>query len=499
VKPKNDAVKLLSTSLMQLGKASSLVPDLSELPGSIQQLETIKTKAQAGLKSLLEQQATAKVEAERAAKMASEARAASEQAAQTLKEHEDRIASLRQSRHERRLAVKRQRTGMQHASGQVARLKNLAEYATLSNTYDATRNQLRDFEKRIAEAEAADQRLESEIAKLTLSRDELNNESAELTKLAAQLGERLETNRQAADLISQSRQAATKAAALLAQREELTSVATTLASSGQELSSQTETLQSQLLANKQQTDKTAQQLETMSKQLASFQQQAEAKRNSIKSINETIAKSTKELSALDEQLSNRRDEVADTLAKQFSVAVLQPLSPEQLAHSMLDATGHRQILKERAVAAVDKKSPLKPEEKADPAKVAVYEKAVQEQLEKSIGGTVKRFVDLFAAAGGQPQDDFFATVDQALYFRNGSDLRSWLNPRSNNLIERLQAIEDDQQLAEELYLAVLTRMPTGDERNDVAAMLATPELPRVQAIQEVAWALLTSIEFRFHH
>jgi hypothetical protein len=74
-----------------------------------------------------------------------------------------------------------------------------------------------------------------------------------------------------------------------------------------------------------------------------------------------------------------------------------------------------------------------------------------------------------------------------------------LNPRSNNLIERLQAIEDDQQLADELYLAVLTRMPTGEERNDVAAMLATPELPRLQAIQEVAWALLTSIEFRFHH
>ncbi len=499
VKPQREAVTLLSASVTQLGKASSLIPDLSELPGSIKQLQSIENKAQLELKNLLEQQATAKAEAEAAAKSAGDARAASEQTRQKLKANEDQIASLQRSVHELRLAVKRRRTDMQQAISQVARLKTLSDYATLSKTYDATRNRWRQLEQRVAEATETDQRLNSEIAKVTLAVDDLKTESAELAKIVVEHGERLETTRQAAELVSRSREAAVEAASLLARRDDLASAAATLAASQQDLAGQTESLRTKLEADKQRTEAVTRQLETMSKQLASLQQQAQSNREAMKAGGEQLEATANELAAMQEQLSNRRDGVADTLARQFSLAVLQPLSPEQLARSILDATGHRQILRQRAVAAVDKKSPLKPEETSDPAKVAAYEKAIDQQLENSVDSAVKRFVDLFAAAGGQPQDDFFATVDQALYVRNGSDLRGWLNPQGNNLVERLRAIDEDHRLADELYLSVLTRMPTGEERDDVAAMLATPELPRLQAIQEAAWALLTSIEFRFHH
>jgi hypothetical protein len=112
---------------------------------------------------------------------------------------------------------------------------------------------------------------------------------------------------------------------------------------------------------------------------------------------------------------------------------------------------------------------------------------------------VAPFVNLFAASAGQPQDQFFATADQALFFDNGSFPGGWLNPGSGNLAERLVNTADPKQLAEELYLSVLTRRPTPDEATEVETYLAPRTADRPAAIKELTWALLTSSEFRFNH
>src|SRR5262249_56390524 len=94
---------------------------------------------------------------------------------------------------------------------------------------------------------------------------------------------------------------------------------------------------------------------------------------------------------------------------------------------------------------------------------------------------------------------FEATSDQALFLANGPTVRSWLAPRSGNLTARLAALTGDA-VAEELYLSVLTRWPDAEERQEVAAYLAArAPARRAPALQDLAWALLASAEFRFNH
>ena len=50
-------------------------------------------------------------------------------------------------------------------------------------------------------------------------------------------------------------------------------------------------------------------------------------------------------------------------------------------------------------------------------------------------------------------------------------------------------------LADELYLSVLTRLPDDEERREATEFLAR----RPDGLADLAWALLTSAEFRFNH
>ena len=52
--------------------------------------------------------------------------------------------------------------------------------------------------------------------------------------------------------------------------------------------------------------------------------------------------------------------------------------------------------------------------------------------------------------------------------------------------------------AEELYLGILTRMPTEDEITEVTSYLNSRAADRNVAAQELVWAVLNSAEFRFN-
>jgi hypothetical protein len=168
----------------------------------------------------------------------------------------------------------------------------------------------------------------------------------------------------------------------------------------------------------------------------------------------------------------------DADAKTFAVASLKPLTPEQFAWSLMQATG--------LIAA---------EKKAQGAKVneaAIYAK---------LSAQVAPFVTLFGAQPGDASfnQEFEATLDQTLFLTNGATLRDWLAARPGSLIDRLNVHKEVGPLAEELYVSVLTRMPTAEERKEVADYLARRHADRLAALQDLAWALLTSAEFRFNH
>jgi hypothetical protein len=48
-------------------------------------------------------------------------------------------------------------------------------------------------------------------------------------------------------------------------------------------------------------------------------------------------------------------------------------------------------------------------------------------------------------------------------------------------------------------LSLYSRRPTDEERADVAQYLSERGKEHVPALQELAWAILTSTEFRFNH
>jgi hypothetical protein len=67
------------------------------------------------------------------------------------------------------------------------------------------------------------------------------------------------------------------------------------------------------------------------------------------------------------------------------------------------------------------------------------------------------------------------------------------------LVGRLSAIPDASAVAAELYLSIYTRRATEEECVEVARYLAERGKERVPALQDLAWALLASTEFRFNH
>ena len=78
-------------------------------------------------------------------------------------------------------------------------------------------------------------------------------------------------------------------------------------------------------------------------------------------------------------------------------------------------------------------------------------------------------------------------------------MQNWLAPADGTLLKRLQSVKDPAMLADELYLAVLSRPATAEEQQQLTQYLAERTQDRSKALQEVAWGLLSSLEFRFNH
>lgn len=227
----------------------------------------------------------------------------------------------------------------------------------------------------------------------------------------------------------------------------------------------------------------------------------------------------------EERCAGARESLTKRWTSAFALGVFAPLTPEQLCMSTAAATGKRNRLlaagraefdgklAEQAAAAAAGTAPAapvdgnagqaEPEEEAKPAPPPLRpeerDSYVEAYLNRQMEGPLQQYVRLFGGQEGQPQTDFHATADQALFMANNGLVRGWLAPADGNLTDRLRQTEDPRALARELYLGVLTRMPDATEVQRVLEYLAAREGDRAGAVQELAWALLSSVEFRFRH
>ncbi|MEO6787445.1 MAG: DUF1549 domain-containing protein [Chthoniobacteraceae bacterium] len=183
-------------------------------------------------------------------------------------------------------------------------------------------------------------------------------------------------------------------------------------------------------------------------------------------------------------------------SRSFAAADLLPLAPEQLCWSAMQATGQITALRAAAEKEWDAKNKQSDADKADPAKRAARDVAIGKLLRDKLRAQEDVFVRFFGGAAGQPQTDFFATPEQALYFENGGVVRGW----AATLANRAAALPDTKAMAEEIYLSTLTRMPEPAEVAEITATLdARPRAKKADVLGDFAWALLSSNEFRFVH
>jgi hypothetical protein len=156
----------------------------------------------------------------------------------------------------------------------------------------------------------------------------------------------------------------------------------------------------------------------------------------------------------------------ETGAPLYATALLKPLTPEQLAFSIMEATGVTRATRQ-----------------------ALGKGATEAALYGRLSVNVPTFVRTFGSPAGAAET-FDARLDQALFLANGPTVRGWLG----NLSARLRPLSGEA-LADELYLSVLSRLPDAEERRETAAFLAHSP----GAVADLAWGLLASTELRFNH
>jgi hypothetical protein len=177
--------------------------------------------------------------------------------------------------------------------------------------------------------------------------------------------------------------------------------------------------------------------------------------------------------------------------ERYFAGLLKPLTPEQLAWSMMRATGV--VDKTRATAA----SRLLQEHPDLDTTTADYLFRLELLLNDDLQQHVDTFVTVFASANESSRFD--ATAKQALFLLNGPLIAEWLQPADGNLLSRLEKLEATPALAEELYVSVLARLPTDAEIATIETFLGSFGEDRKSGLQELVRTILCSAEFRFNH
>jgi hypothetical protein len=110
-----------------------------------------------------------------------------------------------------------------------------------------------------------------------------------------------------------------------------------------------------------------------------------------------------------------------------------------------------------------------------------------------------RFDKSLANPPREPEVGHNPTVKAALFLLNDATVLGWLKPEGTNLAARLGKEADAGSLAEELYVAMLSRLPSDEERGVVGDYLAARADRREKAINNLIWSLLASNEFCANH
>jgi hypothetical protein len=176
-------------------------------------------------------------------------------------------------------------------------------------------------------------------------------------------------------------------------------------------------------------------------------------------------------SAADSASESESDEGKGPDPRLFATAALRPMSPSQLALSMVLATADPAGL---------------PDDPGDPAPEAKV--ASLEGRARALAGALAR-----------PGEDYQIGAPEALLFSNGAAPGELLADGDGRLVGRLAKITDRRERIDLAYRSILSRPPDAEEVALLDAFLADREDRPAEACRQLVWSLLTGSEFRFNH
>ena len=92
-----------------------------------------------------------------------------------------------------------------------------------------------------------------------------------------------------------------------------------------------------------------------------------------------------------------------------------------------------------------------------------------------------------------------ASISQALHLMNSPAIEAKLAHAGGRMAQLHETHKDDAPLVDELYLTCFARYPTQAEKSTALEYLQNKSSQRHQAVQDLAWSMLNSIEFLFNH
>jgi hypothetical protein len=92
-----------------------------------------------------------------------------------------------------------------------------------------------------------------------------------------------------------------------------------------------------------------------------------------------------------------------------------------------------------------------------------------------------------------------SNLGQALQLFNGPLVHGKLRSESNRFRQMMNAGKTDEEIIRTLYLAAVCRPPGEEELKTSLAHVATKPDNRIEALEDVCWAILNTNEFLFQH
>lgn len=499
IPPKQDILKALAEAAAKAKEAAAKLPeekDLAEAAAKFQARADQVTGEVAALVKVVEQKtAEAKVATDKLAA----AQAATAEITGRLDAARKQVIALEEQHDAAGTKYRFDLAAKKLADRKVAEAKDLAQYAALVTATQASQANVTKLAADLATAKTTAARLTADLPALQAAQVAAQKANDEATAAQVASKQVVDAKQAAMKEFVEVLAKAEAASAKLPQDAELAATTLKLKTRGDQLTAEVGEAQKVMTAKDEALKVAVAQLATAAAAVTANTTQAAAVAQQIPVLEAQQAPAAEKAKADAVALEAVTKKIPDDLTVDYAVRPLRQLSPEQFGWSVLQVTGVYRNYVIATTAELDKAKPMTDADKADPAKVAERSKELEKAVHAKLAPSVVVFVQLMGNSAGAPQNDFFATVDQALFLANGGVVKGWLAPSGENLAARLLALPDNQALANELYLSVLSRKPTDAEIAEVNQYLAARPNDKPVAVQEMAWGLISSTEFRFNH